>query len=163
MVMAAGFAVAGGLLRRRRIAPALTAGLTAGAAFFIVFGGWLAPAVEPLRLSRNLANAVNEIVRPGDQVLLCGYEEPSTFYYIRAPARPADSLEVALLLHGSQDPFVLALSSSGLAAFEDALRSSPLLVGQQHREVDGFNYVKSQRVTLSVSRHAGREEEGGHE
>jgi 4-amino-4-deoxy-L-arabinose transferase-like glycosyltransferase len=68
--------------------PRALIGATAAWVLLLWLAGlWLLPALEPRRLSRVVAEAVNTRAAPGERVLAAkGFEEPTMFFYLRPEA-----------------------------------------------------------------------------
>jgi 4-amino-4-deoxy-L-arabinose transferase-like glycosyltransferase len=146
VVLAVGFAIVARLLRRS-FAQAFVAAAGATVAFHVVVGLALLPSLEPYRLSRLLATRINALAEPGDRILLCGYEEPSTFFYLNAPGRPVAPGGVGDLLSGTGGPAWLAITQRALDRLpaDVADRMKPHLLPEPVR---GFNYVKTSPETI---------------
>jgi hypothetical protein len=145
-VLAGGFAVVARLLRRS-FSQAFVAAVGATVAFHVVVGLALLPSLEPYRLSRLLATRINALARPGDPILLCGYEEPSTFFYLDRPGRKVEPDGVGNLLSGTGGPVWLAITQRAL----DCLPADVAGRMKSHllpEPVSGFNYVKTSPETI---------------
>jgi 4-amino-4-deoxy-L-arabinose transferase-like glycosyltransferase len=119
--------------------------------FYVSLGAGFLPEIERYRLSPRVADAVNATARPGDVVYVCGYEEPSVFFYLREGARPLRSGEFAEHVLAATQPatFAIARKQWDDLAPEDRSRLQPLLTGSPVR---GLNYVKMQRTEVLVGR-----------
>jgi len=147
IALALGFAVAARYVTRGRLWPAWLSAAGATAVFHILVGLWLLPTLEPYRLSRLIAEQANSLSKPGERILVRGYDEPSTFFYLREPGRVVAGDEFATEL--------AAASSSVLIARDDCLRAariSPDSSDPRWRRVEGFNYVKGRNETVWVAR-----------
>ncbi len=140
-----GFAVVRALLIRYGLRPAVIGTVASIVVFYAVVGLWLLPALEPLRLSRRLADTINQSVSRGESVYLCGYEEPTTFFYIRGTARPLapDGLELAL-----RERSLVAVTGEILEDLAPAFRQRLDTIAM----VEGYNYVRMQHVTVHLVR-----------
>jgi hypothetical protein len=154
----AGLAAATCLARRRGLAAATTAALVGAIAFHAVIGVRMLPSLEPLRLSRLLADRINAEARHGERVLLCGYEEPTVFFYVRGQARALSPADVAGAL-AQPGPIVLAVTDRALHPGRNQQQGSlPASVVQQlaprvlPNPVTGFNYAKGRRETIWLAR-----------
>lgn len=142
----AGFAVVGWLVWRARLRAAWVAAVGTAWLFHVVLGLGVLPALEPYRLSRLVAARVNAVSEPTTEVLACGYDEPSLFFYLERPARVmrVETLPEALR-PGPQPRVVIArdesLRQAGLRPASDA--------GVWLR-VRGFNYVKGRHEILWI-------------
>jgi hypothetical protein len=123
----------------RRVAP-LPHVVAAGAVAVYMLGGvWLLPALEPYRLSRNIADVANAMSQPGAAVAACGYDEPSMFFYLAESAR--------------------AVSANTLSTFAGVvivraaeLEAAGLVPDATWARVSGFNYVKGRDEVVWVGR-----------
>jgi 4-amino-4-deoxy-L-arabinose transferase-like glycosyltransferase len=93
-VLAIGFGVVAGMVRRRRLLAAWGSALAATVLSHMVVGVWALPGLEPYRLSRRIAEAANELSGPTTRVLACGYTEPTVFFYLRRPAHVVSAREI---------------------------------------------------------------------
>jgi 4-amino-4-deoxy-L-arabinose transferase-like glycosyltransferase len=67
--------------------PRVLIGATAAWVLLLWLAGlWLLPGLEPHRLSRVVAEAVNTRAAPGERVLAKGFKEPTMFFYLRPEA-----------------------------------------------------------------------------
>lgn len=139
------------ILLARRARSAWIGGLAVAVVFHVVAGCLLLPALEPLRLSRQLARAVNEIALPGDAIYFCGYDEPTVYFYLDQPARPVPQAELAETLASESRPVVLSVTERALEQIESEKR--PLLdVSAARRDLSGINYVKMKRERIYIFR-----------
>jgi 4-amino-4-deoxy-L-arabinose transferase-like glycosyltransferase len=147
-ILLAGFALVGWFARQRRLWPAWGSAVGVIALFHVVAGVWVLPSFEPYRLSPQIAAQANALCGPNTEVLVCGYTEPTLFFYLQRPGRvvAAEGIPAALADGGAPRVLIVRdpeLRASGLAP--DAARG-------WHR-VDGFNYVKGRRETVWITRH----------
>jgi 4-amino-4-deoxy-L-arabinose transferase-like glycosyltransferase len=133
------FATVGVLTARGRLAGAFGA-VTAGTVLVYALGGlWLLPALEPYRFSRNIARTANALTTPGEPVLVCGYAEPSMFFYLEGPARVVAPHEIA--------------AADGTVIIREAeLSGLTLEPDEAWQRITGFNYVKGRDEVVWVGR-----------
>ncbi len=98
LIVFVGFAIAA-RLARISTQKNLTAMLATTAALYTAIGFFLLPALEPLRLNHQLADRLNKLHQPGEQIYLVDYEEPSVFFYLHTSARTIHHAELKNLLH----------------------------------------------------------------
>ena len=115
------------------------------AALVVVWGlhqavGWFVlPRLEPYRFSPRLAAAINAQARPGDGIVLWGYEEPSVIWYLgRNAFVPAggDELSEVVARYDRASPAVFALGERKFKLFAAArpqdLASWDVVAGINH-------------------------------
>ena len=145
-VLAAGAGAALGLFHRSSIQKGCVALLAMAGGLQLATGVLLLPALEPGRLSRRVAEAIQAVAEPGDMVLLCGYKEPTTFVYLDRPAWTIDAGSLGELLASRKTgwPFVLGITERELDGLDARVRREiePNLTDAR---VAGLNYVKLQR------------------
>jgi len=148
-ILAAGFLWVGWLQRRRSLFAAWKAAVFATVLFHGVVGLWLLPSMEPTRLSRRLADTINQLVQPGDHVYLCGYDEPTVHYYLAGTARRVHHSELGEV--SSSKPVVLAIRQHYLERIDPALRArlKPLV---QPCTLTGLNHGNMRIQTVCVGR-----------
>ena len=148
VVLAGGFGYVAWLVRRLRLLEAWTTAVAATVLFHLVVGLCALPALEPYRLSRNVARRVNAVCDPGTEVLVSGYEEPSMFFYLEPPARVVSPPVLVAALKPAEHSRVLV-------ARAEAWRAGgvePLAPGAVWQRVRGFNYVKWRKETVWIAR-----------
>lgn len=145
IVLAVGYARVLRLVVRNQLQPALRAAVLTLAVFYVAVGGLL-HGFEPYRLSRQLANAMDAVATNARPVLVCGYDEPTMFFYLQHSAHVVTLEQARQVLHDPHRDTVLALSDAALRAA--GVKSATLPAGT--RFVRGFNYVKGEWVTLWV-------------
>jgi len=155
-LFAFGFALTGWIMRRRPLKTAWTCAVTTTIALHLTIGFGLLPAVEPLRLSRNLATAINNMAEPDDRIYLCGYPEPSTFFYLNHPGREIGAGQIEQLLdknnQNTKGQLILAITQRRLDRLDSDLRQRLEPLVKQYA-IQGFNYVKGRTATIWLSRH----------
>jgi len=160
LVVVAGFVVAGWLQGRGPGVPAWAGLIGATVALHLVAGFWLLPAMEPTRLSRRLAETIDRLVQPRDQVILCGYTEPTVHYYLAGRARDAQRSELEEALASASGPVVLAVSARSPdqpenLALRDRLAPDPrdrLAPLVRERMLSGLNWGNMSLETIGVRR-----------
>ncbi|GMU22664.1 MAG: hypothetical protein AMXMBFR13_27490 [Phycisphaerae bacterium] len=143
-----GFALAGWLLRRS-LGRALAAAVISCVALHWTVGWYLLPALEPFRLSRNLAEAINGVAAPGEPIALCGFQEPSTFFYLRHPAREIDRHALAGWPTNASLPEILAITERELDKLNVA-QAGEIRSRAVGKPISGYNYVKMEPETIWV-------------
>ena len=143
-----GFASVAWLARKDRLLPAFRAAVGVIGVFYILAGLWLLPGFEPYRLSRLIAEQANEWSAPSLPIVVSGYEEPSTFFYLDEPARVAPPGELAARLRELEPPYLLIAADPVLADTELA----PPPDSPDWQAIRGFNYVKGREEMVWVTR-----------
>lgn len=134
---------------RRSVQAAWLYAVCATGLFHVLVGLWVLPGLEPYRLSRRVAERANALVGADAQVLVCGYEEPTVFFYLQRPARVVASEEIHAALGEGPGPRVLIVR-------DEELRQADHHGGRAAREdggwqrVRGFNYVRGHRETVWI-------------
>lgn len=153
-----GFAVTARLVERDRLRVAGSTAVATCVLFHAVFGMWLLPALDTLWVSRPLAARLDAAAKSGDEIYVCGYEEPSTFFYLRHPARVVSAPELGLLL-ARQTAAVIAISDKILSDTVESARGGisddvarRLTGAVDPTPVRGFNYVKGRTETIWIAR-----------
>lgn len=145
-LLALGFLLAAVKVRRHQLWKAWCTAATITIAFHVVLGAGILRDFEPYRLSRNIAAAANEVSGPHTAIYLCGYDEPSTFFYLNRPAEIVPWEQLPALLASDDDVVLIAgkdqLQHAGI---------DPVTAGSPWRRVCGFNYVKGEWRTIWVS------------
>ncbi len=142
LAFAVAFVVVGWLVRRRRTGALLPVAAVGAIVFYAVCGLWTLPALEPLRLSRQIAEQANGMVRRGEVVRVCGYDEPTMFFYLRAPARVVE-------------PAGLRTAEGLIIAGADCLEAAGIEPDASWRRLSGLNYVHMRREVVWVGRPGG--------
>lgn len=148
LVLLMGFAVVLAWVRQGRLCRAWLAAVTATALLYVTLGAWLLPRLEPHRLSRRIAAAANSLAAADADVLVCGYDEPSLFFYLEGKAEvvPRETLRIALLKEAP--PALLIIRAGDLEhAVGIALQEVP-----SAQSIDGFNYVKGRHERVWLAR-----------
>ena len=145
-VLLAGFLLVAWLVRGRRLLPAWAGAVGVIALFHIAAGLWVLPGFEPYRLSRRIAEQANALGRSATEVLVCGYDEPSLFFYLDGRARLIAGTEIPAALADTVSPRVLILRDQQLRAAVPV----PDTQRGDWRRVAGFNYVKWRDETVWV-------------
>jgi len=148
----AGFVVAGWLQGRGPGVPAWAGLIGATVALHLVAGFWLLPAMEPTRLSRRLAETIDSLVQPGDQVILCGYTEPTVHYYLAGRARDVQRGELEEVLASASGPVVLAVSACSPDQPENLALGDRLAPLVRERMLSGLNWGNMSLETVGVGR-----------
>jgi 4-amino-4-deoxy-L-arabinose transferase-like glycosyltransferase len=152
-VFALGFAITGFLMRRRGFRAAWICAVVTIVILHMTIGFGLLPALEPLRLSRNLAEAINELTEPTDGTYLCGYQEPTTHFYLQGRAKEIGREAVEGIITLDKGGVVLAITQRELEKLDREVfqRITPLIKQQR---IEGINYAKEGRHTIIwLSRH----------
>ncbi len=144
--LALGFVAVWQLALQGRLLRAWTGAVGATALFHVLIGVWLLPTLEPARLSRNIAERANAMLTPDSAVYVCGYDEPSMFFYLDAPATVVRSDRLTSLLADTRPERVLIVRGIELAA----AGVTSLSDGPGQRRLSGFNYVKGRMETVWV-------------
>lgn len=147
-ILLAGFALVGWLARQRRLWPAWVSAVGVIALFHVVAGVWVLPGFEPYRLSRQIAAQANALCGPNSEVLVCGYTEPTVFFYLRRPARVVSAAEVSRAVAEPDAARVLIVREP-----EAQVAGLTIDRGQGWHRLEGFNYVKGRRETVWITRH----------
>lgn len=145
LALALGFAAVGWLVRRGRLRAAWGGALGAAGAVHAVAGLWLLPVLEPQRLSRGIAERANARAGPDAAVLVCGYTEPTLFFYLDRPARVVSPAGLVAAAEAPGGPRLLVVREQELAA-------SGLARGADWECVRGLNYVRGRRETVWIGR-----------
>lgn len=134
---------------------AFTAAVCTAVAFHLVAGFWLLPALEPLRLSRQLAERINTIAAPDERVYFVGYDEPTVYYYLENNGRPLKRDELYDLLGPDKGSFVLAVTEQSIDRMNPDLVESVTSLPHE-ADIEGFNYVKMKTEAIRILRHLDR-------
>lgn len=128
--------------------PRVLIGATAAWVLLLWLAGlWLLPGLEPHRLSRVVAEAVNTRAAPGERVLAKGFKEPTMFFYLRPEARALRDDDRWRDFVGDK-AFWLIARPRGIASL-----SSVLEIDDAAREVfTGWTYAAWRRETVWVVR-----------
>jgi 4-amino-4-deoxy-L-arabinose transferase-like glycosyltransferase len=128
--------------------PRVLIGATATWVLLLWLGGlWLLPGLEPHRLSRVVAEAVNTRAAPGEGVLANGFKEPTMFFYLRPAARNLRDDDRWREFVGDK-AFWLIARRSRIAGLRSVLE-----IDDASREVfTGWNYAAWRRETVWVVR-----------
>jgi 4-amino-4-deoxy-L-arabinose transferase-like glycosyltransferase len=150
LVLSSGFAVAWRLLRHS-LGRALAVAVISCVAFHLAVGWYLLPALEPFRLSRSLARAINALAEPGEPIALCGFQEPSTFFYLGNSGQEMDRHALGDLAGDGTGPAWLVISERELNKLDEGLAAEirSRIVGGP---VSGYNYVKMERERIWIVR-----------
>jgi 4-amino-4-deoxy-L-arabinose transferase-like glycosyltransferase len=151
LVLLAGFAFAARLMRRRSLVSAGVAAVVTMVLFHATLGLGLLPAWEPTRLSRNLARAIDAAAGDARPVYVCGYEEPSTFFYLRTPTTTLEPGSLAELATTAPDGALLAVTQRVLDRLSPEIAET-LKPRMLPETVRGFNYVKMSSETIRLVR-----------
>ncbi len=114
--------------------------------FHVAVGAVLLPGLERYRLSRDVAEAVNDVVGAAGRVVASGYDEPSMFFYMEARGRAVGRDEIPEVLAGGTDAEVAVLREATLRV----AGAEPEGSSQAWRRIRGFNYVKGEWVVVWV-------------
>lgn len=143
------FILAADALRRATTAAGFRIAVIGTIAFHVALGLWVLPALEPKRLSRQIAREVNVLADPVTPAIICGYEEPTMFFYLDKLPRCAEPGDVAALLKGPNPPLVLAI-----AADSETAPSIEHAIHWVHppASISGLNYVKMQQTVVHIGK-----------
>jgi len=137
-----GFAGVFRLALRNRLLSAWKAAVATTLAFHVLAGLWLLPSLEPDRLSRQIAEAANQLAGNEIPVIECGYAEPTMFFYLDRPTPPVEPEALPA------PPFVLVAREAEL----DATGLRPDEHDPDWHVLRGFNYAASRSETVWVGR-----------
>jgi len=151
MTLVVGFLFASWVRRNRSVRSAWAMAVIATVAFHMVAGFWLLPSREPERLSTQVVRAINEMTRPGDQIYLCGYAEPTLHYYLAEPARGIHRRDLEAELAGANQPVLLAISQRSMERLDEQLRVE-LMPWLSEKSITGINEANMRTVTVYVGR-----------
>ena len=143
-----GFALVAWFVKKCRLSVAWTGAVFTVVLFHILLGLWLLPGFEPYRLSRNIAEQVNEITTPGTPIIVSGYENQACF--LSRPPGPVCAAEGnGDHVHELAESAVLAIRAEDLqtAGFLSSLTDNP-----NWHHIVGFNYVKWREETIWIGR-----------
>jgi 4-amino-4-deoxy-L-arabinose transferase-like glycosyltransferase len=145
-VLMIGFAFVWRAIREHQLRGMWTRAAGAALVFHLLVGTWLLPSLESHRLSRQIAERANALCGPATEVLVCGYTEPSLFFYLTRTARVLSAAEVAALSDDFANPRLLIVSAGELqnAGLPD------VVPGETAVRIDGFNYVKGRAESVWV-------------
>jgi 4-amino-4-deoxy-L-arabinose transferase-like glycosyltransferase len=147
LVLMVGFFGVGLAAARAWLTTAWRGAVVVTLAFHVLVGVWLLPMMEPDRLSRNIATQANALDAGAEEVLVCGYTEPTVLFYLERAARVVGPAAVAEALRAAEQPVVVVMSDAAWVA-------SGLTVDERRgmwRAVRGFNYVNGERATVWVA------------
>ncbi len=144
-MLAVGFLLTGWFAVRGDLPRAFGGAIGATLMFHAVLGWGLLPALEPHRLSRNVAELANHAAAADSAVITAGYDEPTMFFYLDRPATVRHRDGLPAVLRERRDAVVIA-RDTWLAD----LGFDPAAVDSPWRHIRGFNYAKGERVTLWV-------------
>lgn len=107
----------------------------------------LLPAIEPLKLSPQIAKIIQENSPPSIPVFTCGYGEPSLNFYLGRC--PIDSLEETELATWTRAPGqgILIVTATKLNHQQRALKTAGI---EQLGTVPGFNYSHGKQVLIHI-------------
>ncbi len=146
-VLIAGFALVARAARHGQLASVWRHAVVCSVALHVLAGTWLLPALEPLRLSRVVAERVNSVA-PKASPMVCGYTEPSLFFYLRQHASVLSPAQTsALATRPGWGVYIVGGADAEAAALSASLSGS----GRGEREaVSGFNYVKGRSEVVWI-------------
>ena len=147
-----GYLIALYLLRQRGLRAGCIAILAATIAMQATIGAVLNPSLDSLGFSRRAAEGINAEARPGEQVVLCGYKEPTLYLYTREPIKTIDPGVLGEFVESARlgPPVLLAVYERDLEMIEkiDAKIKQDLSTSlRPHfvREITGYTHVKKIR------------------
>jgi 4-amino-4-deoxy-L-arabinose transferase-like glycosyltransferase len=153
-VLLAGALAIGLAVGRRRLEQAFALAVVIGAAFHAGLGLLVLPALEPYRLSREIARRANAVAAPEAEVLVAGYTEPTLFFYLDRPARLVKAEEIAgRLPHEPAPPGEPDPAPRVYIVREDlreAANAGADVPAERWEQVCGFNYVKGKSECIWV-------------
>jgi 4-amino-4-deoxy-L-arabinose transferase-like glycosyltransferase len=115
-------------------------------ALLILFG-WLAPAIDPYRLSPLLARHLRDAsARTGATPMLAGYKAPSVVYYYGEPVSLFEGRDRLVQTVRTSGPVVTALSKDEIGL----LKREPALTMEYHELVRGVDVEHAKDVTLQM-------------
>ena len=125
--------------------------LVVGMLTLAVAGGiWILPSIEKVKISKPLADAINQAVPRGTPVTWSGFEEPSFIFYLNSPV-PVARIEPqpVRVLNWLREPApgVLVIPSEQFAKVL-AASAAALPVFRQITKLRGFNYSKGKWIEL---------------
>lgn len=126
------------------VAQRIGGGMVAG---WAVLGALALPSLEPYRLSRKVAEAVNGL-DPSTGVLASGFDEPTLFFYLQRPAQAVNPKLLGPALAERSAPPILVLGEKqalGLTARER----------WEWRTIRGLQYVRGRMETVWIGRPLG--------
>jgi 4-amino-4-deoxy-L-arabinose transferase-like glycosyltransferase len=150
LVLVGGFAWVLRRMKRRPLAHAWADAVIVTILFHFVAGFVVFPLMEPYRLSRNLAEQLKVMASAEDEIVLCGYREPSTFFYLDGRGEAVPPAELLDRIARAEKPMIVAVTEKTLNDMDDAARSrvQPIL----KEVVEGFDNVKMRNVTVHYGR-----------
>ncbi len=155
LILVLGFGVVVTTIARERYLASFVVAAGTSVVFHLVAGAFWLPALEPGRLSRNIATAANAMSESASSPLLvCGYEEPSMFFYLNRDAVVTEPAEIATILADRPRRETLLIVGSPVL---QSLKVDPeRLTNFDKRSIDGLNYVngKTMRVWILRDKHA---------
>jgi len=147
-ILLGGFALVGRFASQGRLAPAWGSAVGVIAIFHVIAGLWVLPGFEPYRLSPQIAAQANALCGPNTEVLVCGYTEPTVFFYLHRPARVVSAAEIGRAVAEPDAARVLIVREP-----EAQVAGLTIDRGQGWHRLEGFNYVKGRRETVWITRH----------
>ncbi len=153
-IMLVGFVVAAQLAIKRKQRAACAATIATLVATHVAFGAIFFPTLEPHRFSRNVAEAMNATIQPGDRVLLAGYKEPTLYVYLHQPVETIapECVAEALRTRDPKQPLVLAVALGEVARLDKSAKDYILRVVKSGQLIEGFNHIKMRSVKVQIVR-----------
>ncbi|MGE3181339.1 MAG: ArnT family glycosyltransferase, partial [Phycisphaerae bacterium] len=124
-------------------------------AFWLCLGTTVLPFYEPQRLSRKIANAVNQVAQKRDQIVAVGYDEPTLFFYLDHPAKSMTQTKFSQRFSGpgaDGEHVVAILSTSGAAELRQNQGTHDRW--KEVARISGLNYVNGRTVEVIIMRGA---------
>ncbi len=141
----AGFAWVLKQLRTQPLTHAWAGGILVTLIFHFIVGAVMFRFLEPHRFSVQLGQTLRQTADYSHDIVLCGYKEPTTFFYLDRSAEVVHRDNLAQRLNKAERPVVLAITDEEFEQLDEPTRAliSPIL---REERLDGFNYVKMEEV-----------------
>lgn len=131
---------------KRKFHLALQVCVLLAIATFVAFGAAILPAFEKNRLSRTIAETVNEQNEIELAVVACGYDEPTMFFYLDAPAIAVTPAALDERLANDLPAHTVLILAEPV--FKDrADQFEPL------ETLHGLNYVRGRQMSVVIAGH----------
>jgi 4-amino-4-deoxy-L-arabinose transferase-like glycosyltransferase len=149
-LLAVAFLLAASALRRTTTARGFGVAAIGTIAFHGMLGLWALPSLEPMRLSREVAREVNARAEPSMPVYICGYEEPTMFFYLKSvPVCVETHEELVERLKQLKTEAIVAVAEQPVQS-TSRHRASSISWKQPPTTITGLNYVKMDRPIVRV-------------
>jgi 4-amino-4-deoxy-L-arabinose transferase-like glycosyltransferase len=150
LAMVAGFTLVLLSLLRNQLRTALATAIVSLLVFQILLGTRLLPALEPLGLSRRIAESINQArSKLGDKpALVCGYDEPVMHFYLAKPVQTVGPGELAEQLRLIEGPCLIAIHAKDRDTLPPQVTRE--LMNWPQTSLSGLNYGKMRKTVVQI-------------